>query len=117
MGRGSKTRAGLAGFNVFDLLIPGYQWPWKLSVGKPHHIASSLDIMLEAPIGSAAFSNEFGRLYHGLFPESSVRAQEKKDKLAQMAVAKETALANQMALSTELALVKERVPAGETGCF
>ncbi|KIV86559.1 phosphoribosylformylglycinamidine synthase [Exophiala sideris] len=60
-GRGSKPKAGLAGFCVSDLLIPGHRQPWELDYGKPHHIASSLDIMLEAPIGSAAFNNEFGR--------------------------------------------------------
>lgn len=62
VGRGSKPKAGLAGFTVSDLLIPGHEQPWELDdVGKPAHIASSLDIMLEAPIGSAAFNNEFGR--------------------------------------------------------
>ncbi|EHY54923.1 Phosphoribosylformylglycinamidine synthase [Exophiala dermatitidis] len=60
-GRGSKPKAGLAGFCVSDLLIPGHRQPWELDYGKPYHIASSLDIMLEAPIGSAAFNNEFGR--------------------------------------------------------
>ncbi|KAK7179583.1 phosphoribosylformylglycinamidine synthase [Paraphaeosphaeria sporulosa] len=62
VGRGSRPKAGLAGFTVSDLLIPGHEQPWELGdVGKPAHIASSLDIMLEAPIGSAAFNNEFGR--------------------------------------------------------
>ncbi|EQL30907.1 phosphoribosylformylglycinamidine synthase [Blastomyces dermatitidis ATCC 26199] len=61
VGRGSKPKAGLSGFCVSDLLIPGHRQPWELDVGKPNHIASSLDIMLEAPIGSAAFNNEFGR--------------------------------------------------------
>ncbi|KAI5780926.1 CobB/CobQ-like glutamine amidotransferase domain-containing protein [Geopyxis carbonaria] len=61
VGRGSKPKAGLSGFNVSDLLIPGHRQPWEMDVGKPNHIASSLDIMLEAPIGSAAFNNEFGR--------------------------------------------------------
>ncbi|KAF2246141.1 phosphoribosylformylglycinamidine synthase [Trematosphaeria pertusa] len=62
VGRGSKPKAGLAGFTVSDLLIPGFHRPWELrDVGKPPHIASSLDIMIEAPIGSAAFNNEFGR--------------------------------------------------------
>ncbi|EXJ93662.1 phosphoribosylformylglycinamidine synthase [Capronia coronata CBS 617.96] len=60
-GRGSKPKAGLAGFCVSDLLIPGHRQPWELDYGKPNHIASSLDIMLEAPLGSAAFNNEFGR--------------------------------------------------------
>lgn len=61
VGRGSKPKTGLCGFSVSDLLIPGFKQPWELDVGKPGHIASSLDIMLEAPIGSAAFNNEFGR--------------------------------------------------------
>lgn len=61
VGRGSKTKAGLAGFSVSDLNIPGFKQPWERDVGKPNHIALSLDIMLEAPIGSAAFNNEFGR--------------------------------------------------------
>lgn len=61
VGRGSKPKAGLSGYSVSDLLIPGQKQPWELDVGKPNHIASSLDIMLEAPIGSAAFNNEFGR--------------------------------------------------------
>ena len=61
VGRGSKPKAGLCGFTVSDLLIPDHKQPWELEYGKPNHIASSLDIMLEAPIGSAAFNNEFGR--------------------------------------------------------
>lgn len=61
VGRGSRPKAGLAGFSVSDLLIPGHEQPWELDIGRPAHIASSLDIMLEAPIGSAAFNNEFGR--------------------------------------------------------
>ncbi|KIW79730.1 phosphoribosylformylglycinamidine synthase [Fonsecaea pedrosoi CBS 271.37] len=60
-GRGAKPKAGLAGFCVSDLLIPDHRQPWELDYGRPSHIASSLDIMLEAPIGSAAFNNEFGR--------------------------------------------------------
>jgi len=61
VGRGSKPKAGLAGYCVSDLLIPGLKQPWEFDVGKPNHIASALDIMLEAPIGSAAYNNEFGR--------------------------------------------------------
>lgn len=61
VGRGSKPKAGLAGYCVSDLLIPGFRQPWELDVGKPNHIATSLDIMLEAPIGSATYNNEFGR--------------------------------------------------------
>ncbi|CAG8956024.1 hypothetical protein HYFRA_00008880 [Hymenoscyphus fraxineus] len=61
VGRGSTPKAGLCGFWVSDLLIPDYQAPWEIDIGKPAHYASSLDIMLEAPIGSARFNNEFGR--------------------------------------------------------
>jgi phosphoribosylformylglycinamidine synthase len=61
VGRGSKPKTGLSGYSVSDMLIPGHVQPWELDVGKPAHLASALDIMLEAPIGSAAFNNEFGR--------------------------------------------------------
>ena len=60
-GRGSKPKAGLAGFSVSDLRIPGYQQPWESGYGKPERIASALDIMIEGPLGAAAFNNEFGR--------------------------------------------------------
>jgi phosphoribosylformylglycinamidine synthase len=61
VGRGSMPKAGLCGFWVSDLLIPEHRAPWEIDVGRPAHFASSLDIMLEAPIGSARFNNEFGR--------------------------------------------------------
>ena len=62
VGRGSKPKAGLCGYSVSDLLIPRFEQPWELpDVGKPAHVASALQIMLEAPIGSAGFNNEFGR--------------------------------------------------------
>jgi phosphoribosylformylglycinamidine synthase len=61
-GTGSKPKAGLAGFSVSNLHIPGFEQPWEADpVGKPGRIASALQIMLDGPIGSAAFNNEFGR--------------------------------------------------------
>ncbi len=60
-GIGSKPKAGLSGFTVSDLKIPGYTQPWESTYGKPARIASALDIMIEGPIGGAAFNNEFGR--------------------------------------------------------
>jgi phosphoribosylformylglycinamidine synthase len=60
-GRGSKPKAGLSGFSVSDLNIPGYAQPWESNYGKPERIASALDIMIDGPIGAAAFNNEFGR--------------------------------------------------------
>ncbi|BBA33548.1 phosphoribosylformyl-glycineamide synthetase [Methylocaldum marinum] len=60
-GRGSQTKAGLTGFSVSHLRIPGFSQPWEKDHGKPGRIASALDIMLQGPIGGAAFNNEFGR--------------------------------------------------------
>jgi phosphoribosylformylglycinamidine synthase len=60
-GRGAKPKAGLSGFSVSNLRLPGAVRPWEVEYGKPARIASALDIMLEAPIGGAAFNNEFGR--------------------------------------------------------
>ncbi len=60
-GRGSKPKVGLSGFSVSNLKIPDYPQPWETDYGKPERIVSALDIMLEGPIGSAAFNNEFGR--------------------------------------------------------
>ncbi len=60
-GRGSKPKAGLCGFSVSNLNIPGDRQPWEGDYGKPGRIASALDIMIEGPIGAAAFNNEFGR--------------------------------------------------------
>ena len=60
-GRGSKPKAGLTGFSVSNLRLPGMTQPWEKDFGKPARIASALDIMLEGPIGGAAFNNEFGR--------------------------------------------------------
>ena len=60
-GRGAKPKAGLTGFSVSNLRIPGYERPWESDFGRPARIASALDIMIEGPIGAASFNNEFGR--------------------------------------------------------
>ena len=60
-GRGAKPKAGLTGYSVSNLRIPGAIQPWETDSGKPARIASALDIMLEGPIGAASFGNEFGR--------------------------------------------------------
>ena len=61
-GRGAKPKAGLTGFSVSNLRIPGAEQPWEANpVGKPGRIASALQIMLDGPIGGASFNNEFGR--------------------------------------------------------
>lgn len=60
-GRGAKPKAGLVGFSVSNLVIPGFEQPWEAPLSKPSRIASALDIMIEGPLGGAAFNNEFGR--------------------------------------------------------
>ena len=60
-GRGSKPKAGLTGYSVSNLKIPGYEQPWEKDFGNPARLASPLDIMIEGPLGGAAFNNEFGR--------------------------------------------------------
>jgi phosphoribosylformylglycinamidine synthase len=61
-GRGARPKAGLTGFSVSNLHLPGLSAPWERDpVGKPEHIASALQIMTEGPLGGAAFNNEFGR--------------------------------------------------------
>lgn len=61
MGRGGIPKAGLAGFSVSNLRIPLFQQPWEGNLSKPERLASALQIMLEGPLGSAGFNNEFGR--------------------------------------------------------
>ena len=61
VGRGSKPKAGLAGFTTSHLNLGAAPEPWELDTGKPERIASARDIMLEAPLGAAAFNNEYGR--------------------------------------------------------
>src|SRR5579863_272288 len=75
-GIGARPKAGLTGFSVSNLKIPGMPQPWEGDFGKPERIASALDIMIAAPLGSAAFNNEFGRPntcgYFRTFEQASV---------------------------------------------
>src|SRR5258708_14262874 len=77
-GIGAKPKAGLTGFSVSNLKFPGMTQPWEVDFGKPDRIASALDIMLAAPIGAAAFNNEFGRPntcgYFRVFEQQSAAA-------------------------------------------
>ncbi len=60
-GQGSKPKVGLCGFSVSNLNIKNAQQPWEIDYGKPNQIKSALEIILEGPIGTASFNNEFGR--------------------------------------------------------
>src|SRR5580692_1565747 len=77
-GIGAQPKAGLTGFSVSNLKIPGMPQPWEVDFGKPDRIASALDIMIAAPIGAASFNNEFGRPntcgYFRVFEQQTTRA-------------------------------------------
>ena len=60
-GIGSKPKAGLTGFSVSNLNIPNFAQPWEKAYGKPSRIATPLQIMIDGPLGGAAYNNEFGR--------------------------------------------------------
>jgi len=60
-GLGGKPKAGLAGFSVSNLRIPGLEQPWEAPLSTPPRMASALQIMLDGPLGAAAYNNEFGR--------------------------------------------------------
>ena len=80
VGTGSTPQAGVSGFMVSDLLIPDYQMPWELDIGHAPGTSTSLEIMLQAPIGGASYSNEFGRpCTCGFFRTLSIQIQEHAD--------------------------------------
>ncbi len=60
-GLGARPKAGLTGFTVSHLRIPNWSQPWEIDFPIPDHLATPLEIMIEGPIGGAAFNNEFGR--------------------------------------------------------
>ena len=84
-GRGARPKAGLCGFTVSNLRIPGFEQPWEQDLGKPANMASALQIMLDGPIGAAAYNNEFGRpnlngyfrTYEARLPDGSLRGYHK----------------------------------------
>jgi len=89
-GQGSKPKVGLCGFSVSNLKINNAKQPWEADHGKPSQIVSALDIMLEGPIGAAAFNNEFGRpntlgyfrTYEQQTPDGDIRGYHKPIMLA-----------------------------------
>lgn len=61
VGRGSKPKVGLMGFSVSNLRVPGFEQPWEVEYGRPPHMVSALDIVIQGSKGGASFNNEFGR--------------------------------------------------------
>ena len=61
VGRGGKPKAGLSGFSVSHLRIPGLPRAWEGERPLPQRFASAFEIMRDGPLGAAAFNNEFGR--------------------------------------------------------
>jgi len=61
VGCGARPKVGLVGFSVSNLRVPGYEQPWEENHGKPDRIVSAMQIMIDGPVGAAAFNNEFGR--------------------------------------------------------
>ncbi|MDR3419597.1 MAG: phosphoribosylformylglycinamidine synthase [Nevskia sp.] len=84
-GRGARPKAGLCGFTVSNLRIPGFEQPWEQDLGRPPQMASALHIMLDGPIGAAAYNNEFGRpnlagyfrTFEARLPDGSLRGYHK----------------------------------------
>lgn len=60
-GLGARPKAGMTGFTVSHLRMPGYRQPWESDFPHPEHLATPLQIMTDGPLGGAAFNNEFGR--------------------------------------------------------
>jgi phosphoribosylformylglycinamidine synthase len=61
VGCGARPKAGLVGFSVSNLRVPGHEQPWEEDHGRPDRIVSAMQIMIDGPLGAAAFNNEFGR--------------------------------------------------------
>jgi phosphoribosylformylglycinamidine synthase len=105
-GRGAKPKAGLVGFTVSNLRLPGAVQPWEKDFGKPGRIVSALDIMIEGPLGGAAFNNEFGRpaingyfrTYEAAVPAAGERPEARGDSKS----SSPTPLASSLPPATEL---------------
>lgn len=108
-GLGAKPKAGLAGFAVSDLRIPGFMQPWEDFYGKPDYMASPLDIMIQGPIGAAAFNNEFGRPNLGGF----FRTYEQSDGETMRGYHKPMMIAGGLANVRQAHTLKKSISAGD----
>lgn len=112
-GIGAKPKAGLAGFSVSNLHIPNLPQPWEHTLGYPNHIASALDIMLQGPIGAAAFNNEFGRPnICGYFRSFEMKDQSTSSAINVRGYHKPIMIAGGLGQIRTTATVKETLPSG-----
>ncbi len=111
-GRGSATKAGLTGFTVSHLKIPNFSQPWETDYGKPERISSALDIMLDGPIGGAAFNNEFGRPNIAGYFRSFEQAVEGTDDAQYYGYHKPIMIAGGMGNIRPMLVDKHKIPAG-----
>ncbi|KAJ3355388.1 hypothetical protein HDU91_005677, partial [Kappamyces sp. JEL0680] len=113
VGQGSKTKAGLTGFTVSNLLIPGAEQPWEKTPGTPAHIASSFEIMIKAPLGGCAFNNEFGRPgINGYFRTYLDQVPVTKDSYEWRGYHKPIMIAGGMGTVRPMHIEKKKIPPG-----
>ncbi len=112
-GIGSKPKAGLTGFSVSNLNIPNFKQPWEKPYGKPNRIADALKIMIEAPLGGAAYNNEFGRPnIAGYFRTFELEAQDSKGNIEVRGYHKPIMLAGGVGNIADSHALKHKIPAG-----
>ncbi len=111
-GRGGKPKAGLAGFSVSNLRIPNFVQPWERDYGRPGRIASALDIMIEGPLGAAAFNNEFGRPNILGYFRTFETAVDSKDRPGLRGYHKPIMIAGGLGNMRRMHVEKSEVPAG-----
>jgi phosphoribosylformylglycinamidine synthase len=114
VGQGSRTKAGLTGFTVSNLCIPGFEQPWeKETPGQPSHIASAFNIMIQAPLGGCAFNNEFGRPgINGYFRTYLEKVPLTENSSEWRGFHKPIMIAGGMGTVRPMHILKRRIPAG-----
>lgn len=112
-GIGSKPKAGLTGFSVSNLNLPNFAQPWEHAYGKPSRIADPLQIMTEAPLGGAAYNNEFGRPnIAGYFRTFELSAGDSQGNAEVRGYHKPIMLAGGVGNITDSHSFKDKIPAG-----
>ncbi len=113
VGRGGRPKAGLCGFSVSNLRIPGRLQPWEIDYGKPDRIVTPLEIMIEGPIGAASFNNEFGRPnILGYFRTLEIDTSETDDDPHVRGYHKPIMLAGGLGNVRDLHVIKHKFPQG-----